>query len=235
MSLLPFAKLTSLMLEAYPCIHFCSQEIESIKNKSEVISESCSQAIWSPLEGKIPRGFLGATGNVDDVKVIMVFAEPGNPIENDNFDLSLDSNYLLETCINHTYNCMKNREKQFHKNVRWFLDELLPETNGNFDEQLRYVWLTESRLCSITKAGGSASRRNCTKHFLKRQIDMMSHARIIAFGGKAQGALDRLNKKYISAWAFAKPGANRPEAKQSWECAIKEYKLGGKKCHSRNY
>jgi hypothetical protein len=43
----------------------------------------------------------------------------------------------------------------FHRNVRWFLHELFPGLS--FDEQLRRVWLTEGRLCSIAKEIGSST------------------------------------------------------------------------------
>jgi len=45
----------------------------------DVCSASCRQAKWLPEVGHIPRGFLGATRQLSDVEVVMVFAEPGHP------------------------------------------------------------------------------------------------------------------------------------------------------------
>ena len=227
MSMLPFPKLLTLMLEAYPCKHFCSQSNGLTNMETEVISVSCRQAIWNPKCGHIPRGFLGATGKAEDVKVIMVCAEPGHPLDNETYDANLEPKELIESCIKHTYRCMKNKISPFHKNVINFLDELFPRKS--FDEQLRHVWFTESRLCSIKKEIGDGPRLVCASHYLKRQIELMPQADIVAFGGKARYGLDSLKAKYISAWAFAEPGANRPEAKQSWKCAINELRSSGNK------
>ena len=221
MNLLPFPKLMSLLLEAYPCTHFCPCGRKSMNLESKVISDSCLQAIWNPKVGHIPRGFLGATGKAKDVKVIMVFAEPGKPHDNEEYGTSVDPNSLMESCIKHTYNSMKNGKDQFHKNVRWFLNEILPESREIFDEQLRYVWMTESRLCSIKKETGDGPRRICANLFLKRQIELMPNAQIIGFGkNKAQKGLNYIGVDFIPARALAPPGANHKPAKPSWENAI---------------
>lgn len=64
----PDDELSALLLEAYePC--------SNINVKSGI----CPQAKWDPESGHIPRGFLGAMGALDDVELVMVFAEPGHP------------------------------------------------------------------------------------------------------------------------------------------------------------
>ena len=106
MSLLPFPKLMSLMLEAYPCTHFYSQGKASMNMASNVSFNTYPEAIWYPKNGNIPRGFLGATGKVKEVEVIMVFAEPSEPYGNESYGSNLDPKSLMDACINHTYTSM---------------------------------------------------------------------------------------------------------------------------------
>ena len=209
----------SLMLEAYPCVHFCPQGKNSMNMASKVSSNTCPEAIWHPKNGNIPRGFLGATGKAEEVKVIMVFAEPGEPHGNESYDPNMDSKSLMESCINHTYTSMKNGTDQFHRNVKWFLNELFPRKS--LTEQLRHIWLTEGRLCSIADEIGKASNKVCASHFLKRQIELMSNATVIPFGGKARDALKSIRTQYVDGvYALAPPGANHKPARPSWEKAI---------------
>ena len=128
---------------------------------------------------------------------------------------------------------MKNKKSSFHKNVTRFLDELFP--SKSFDNQLRKVWLTESCLCSIAEEIDKAPRCTCASHILKRQIELMPQASIIAFGGKSRDGLDSINAEYISAWAFAELGANRPEAKLSWKCVIEELRPSSNQWHHRDH
>ena len=219
MNLSPFPKLMSLMLEAYPCSHFCPQGKDSINMASKVSSNTCPEAIWHPQNGNIPRGFLGATGKAEEVEVIMLFAEPGEPHGNESYGPNLDPKSLMESCINHTYTSMNNGTDQFHRNVKWFLNELFP--GRSLVEQLRHVWLTEGRLCSIAEEIGKAPNRICANHFLKRQIELMPNATVIPFGKKARDALKSIKFQYIEGiYALARPGANHKPAKPSWEKAI---------------
>ena len=36
-------------------------------------------AQWKPERGHVPRGFVGALGSTDEVEVVLLIAEPGNP------------------------------------------------------------------------------------------------------------------------------------------------------------
>ena len=219
MNLLPFPNLMSLMLEAYPCKYFCPQGKASMNMASKVSSNTCPEAIWDPKNGNIPRGYLGATGKAEQVEVIMVFAEPGEPHGNETYGLNLDPKNLMESCINHTYTSMNNGTDQFHRNVKWFLNELFP--GKSLSEQLRNIWLTEGRLCSIAEEIGKASNKICANHFLKRQIDLMPNATVIPFGGKARDALKSIRVQFVDGvYALAPPGANHKPAKPSWENAI---------------
>jgi hypothetical protein len=165
----------------------------------------CREAQWDPRRGHIPRGFLGAIGAPHEVEVVMVFAEPGHTYDGHGFDERLGPDGLLNGALQQTYDCFKNMTDQFHANTRWFMSQLYP--NLNFDEQLRHIWLTEGRLCSINNEIGNVKDRTCASYYLRRQLDVLPNATVVAFGRKAQRYLDGLGIPRIDAYALAPPGA----------------------------
>jgi len=69
-TVLPNKKMLDVLLKAYsPCVNI----------------GVCREAKFDPLSGHVPRGFLGCTGNLEDVKVIFVFAEPGHPHQEEKY------------------------------------------------------------------------------------------------------------------------------------------------------
>jgi len=61
----PNPRIIELLLTAYePCPSF---------------SSACKSMRWVPERGHIPRGFCGATGDLDEVDLVLVCAEPGDP------------------------------------------------------------------------------------------------------------------------------------------------------------
>lgn len=202
---LPNDRILSAVLDAYrPCSNF----------------GICREAKWDPAIGHVPRGILGATGAPEEVEVVMVFSEPGHPHQGEGHDVGLGPLGLLQSAMQHTYNCYRSRLDPFHRNVRWFLSELYPDLT--FDQQLRHVWLTEGRLCSIENEIGSTKDRTCASHYLVRQLKVLPNASVIAFGRKAQHYLSGIGVAFIRAFAFAPPGANSIRARPSWEAALEE-------------
>ena len=203
--MMPAAPLKSLLLEAYRPCRFFGQ---------------CREASWEPENGYVPRGYLGATGHAEDVEIVMVLSEPGHPHEGESYDVSLGPERLMAACAAHAYECFKHGRDFFHRNVRWFISQLYPDMA--FDEQLRRVWITEGRLCSIDNEIGSVTDRTCAANYLVRQIELLPNAIVVAFGGKARRYLKGLGIDFIGAYALAPPGANHRPARPSWEAAIAE-------------
>ena len=204
MDIKPNPELISVLLEAYaPCKNF----------------GICKEAKWAPKEGHMPRGFLGATGELREVEVVMIFAEPGRPHGGETYDDGDPLNYMMQG-IQHTYDCFANGTDLFHQNTRWFLSQLYPQMN--FDEQLKYVWMTEGRLCSIANEIGKMNDRTCANYYLARQLELLPNATVVAFGKKTQNYMRQINHPYIDARALAPPGANHKPARPSWEVAIEE-------------
>jgi hypothetical protein len=54
-------------------------------------AEICHEMKWHPAKGYIPRGFVGATGAVSDVELVLVFAEPGDPQPDEKHSAGIES------------------------------------------------------------------------------------------------------------------------------------------------
>ena len=152
--------------------------------------------------------------------MVMVFSEPGHPHGGEGYDAHSGPESLLRSGMQYTYNCHQSSTDQFHKNVRWFMSEVFPSLT--FDQQLRRVWLTEGRLCSIEKEIGSTTDATCASNYLVRQIKVLSNATVVAFGRKARRYLEGIGTSFIRAYALSPPGANRAEARPSWRAAIEQ-------------
>lgn len=199
----PDDKLSELLRAAYlPCSNF----------------GVCAEARWAPESGHIPRGFLGATGALEDVELVMVFAEPGHPHPGEIYDSTDNPDTLLENGMHHAYESFANGTDLFHRNVRWFMGQLYPDLT--FDEQLRYVWLTDGRLCSIDNEIGGQRDHRCAERYLRTELEMLPNATVVAFGGKAHDYVRRLKVEHVKAYALAPPGANHTPARPSWDKAL---------------
>ena len=151
---------------------------------------------------------------------MMVFAEPGHPHDGEGYDAHSGPESLLRSGMQYTYNCHQSGTDQFHKNVRSFISELFPSLT--FDQQLRRVWLTEGRLCSIDNEIGSTTDQTCASNYLVRQIGVLPKATVVAFGGKAQRYLKGIGISFIRAYALSPPGCNFAGARPSWRAAIEQ-------------
>lgn len=202
---LPNDELLAVMREAYQCRHF----------------GSCKQAKFDPRSGHVPRGFLGATGELENVEAIFVLAEPGHPHPDEAYSDGGTPDQLLSEAVGHTYRSYRDGADLFHRNMRWVMDQLWP---GSFDEKLRRVWITEGRLCSIDQEIGAFNDKLCAPTYLSRQLALMPAAAIVLFGGKAQQRVAGLRgldgRVVVDARALAPPGANQKASKPSWQAAI---------------
>ena len=192
----------------------------------------CPEAQWSPENGHIPRGYLGATGKISEVEVVFVVAEPSHPLET--YPKIADPLTYITASTDLAYECYAFNTYQGgiplkstvgHANLKYFLNRLYPELT--FDKQLKKIWITESRLCSIDEKIGnikSDKRTICSRNYLQKQLELLSHAEIVGFGGKAQQMLNKLKIGYHKANALYPPEGNKPRAKESWDRIMKRIK-----------
>lgn len=193
----------ALLEPAYaPCVEF---------------QRACSEMRWDPDHGHVPRGFLGASGAVEEVELVLVFAEPGDPQEG-------ECHTGLESAYRYTTLCFATGKDLFHRNVRKILAMCWPTLS--VEQQMRKTWLTESVLCSARKEGGfvsAAASRACGKHYLRAQLELFPKALVVALGGKAEARLKALRVvNFMRAYAAAPPGCNSHQAQQSWKQIAKE-------------
>jgi len=192
----PCQELLKIIEPAYaPCLHF---------------SGACRSLRWDPEKGHIPRGFIGATGRPEDVRLVLVFAEPGNP--------HLERNESFDSALDYTFECMRNGKDQFHRNVRLILDLCFP--GESFESQMAKTWMTESLLCSAPIESGSVAAsawRACSSTYLKPQLDLLTGAVVAALGSKAQSRISSIGIPFMAAAAAAPPGCNFKGARESWQ------------------
>jgi hypothetical protein len=172
---------------------------------------ACVDMRWDPQHGHVPRGFSGAQGTREEIELVLVVAEPGDPYKGESYG---PSTYPL-------YEAPKpwgQSSDQYHRNLRSLLSACWP---GLPEAQLRRrVWITESVLCSAATEGGriaSRSAAECSRRYLLPQLTLLSHATVAAFGSKAQSRLKAVGfQNYLRAFALAPPGCNFKGAKESW-------------------
>lgn len=173
-------------------------------------AEECIEMRWRPDAGHVPRGFSGACGNLEEVEVVIVVAEPGDPHR-------LEKHTGLESAYKYAWQCFENSKDLYHRNFRYFVNLCFP--NVTFYEQMKKVWLTESVLCSAPLETGplrSKGAEYCIERYLLPQLRLFPNAKVVAFGGKAQS---RLKGKVLfhSARALAPPGCNHKGSRESWQ------------------
>ena len=49
------------------------------------LQHECSSAWWDPGKGYVPRGLPGAVGSLQDVRLVLLTAEPGDPLTDETY------------------------------------------------------------------------------------------------------------------------------------------------------
>lgn len=203
LDLLPCEEVVRVLEAAYrPCLHFAN---------------ACESMRWNPRGGHVPRGFVGALGKPQDVRVSLVSAEPGDPDPREIHDESASTRELLATLCAQAYRYVEQGYDLFHRNLRTILDECLPGTA--FREQMHYAWITTSVLCSASREGARVPSRvsaTCASSYLNRVLELFPNATVIALGRKASDRTRLFKGVVVHASAAAPPGCNGPGARQSW-------------------
>jgi hypothetical protein len=90
------SKLHSILSPAYgPCPEF---------------NDHCTKMRWNPQSGHVPRGFCGALGNLEEVQLILVFAEPGDPHPG-------EAHSGIESALNYAYQCFESGKDPIHDKI----------------------------------------------------------------------------------------------------------------------
>ena len=202
---LPCPELTALLLPAYKCRHF---------------DGGCAgAAVWDPDRGFVPRGFIGALGRLDDVKLVLLLAEPGNGLPGESHPFAGEPRDFLNELCRYVFDQFEAGSSLFHKNVRYILDRCWPGLT--LRRQLERTWITESYLCSAPYATAPVLRRSertCAESYLAPQLDLLRDRVIVALGGKADSRTARLpGIRVHRAFAVGPPGCNHRGARPTWD------------------
>jgi hypothetical protein len=181
----------------------------------------CKAMRYDPARGLFPRGFAGATGRLDEIDLVLVVAEPGEPSATSVRSPEGQPEDVIEFMAWAVGGAFRDRDSAFHRNVRYLLDCCWGETT--FDECMRRTWITEGVLCSAARTAGPVAKsvvRECVSRYLAPQLALLPNAFVIALGGKAASRI-RLAGRAPDAKAFAAglPGANSKRARPSWRDA----------------
>lgn len=171
---------------------------------------ACSSMQWNPSAGHVPRGFCGALGTPSEVWLVLVTAEPGDPLPGETH------NGTLQWAMAASLDSLRRRATPFHSNVRLIIDMCFPNTP--LEQQLRFVWRTNSVLCSAEIESGPvpiAVVDTCIRAYFLPQIALFPNALVAALGHKAQS---RLARHGISAFPALHPSSrvSTKEKQASW-------------------
>ena len=159
-------KLKEILKPAYRCVGF------------DGTCDSLMQ--WAPHLGHVPRGFYGATGDLEEVTLVLVLAEPGNPSP----DPRPEECYTdVDSAFAFTGHCYLQAGGQGHKNVRRLIERCFPGLS--LEGAMRKVWITESVLCSAPFPGAKIEpriERFCAERYLLDQLRLFPSATIAAMG-----------------------------------------------------
>ena len=183
---------------------------------------SCNDiATWRPSCGYVPRGFIGALGRLDEVKVVILLSEPGNPHPTESYK---GRNKLRQTS-EYTFNAIEQGTDRFHRRLKYLLTLLLP--NLPLEDQLRKAWVTQTYLCSAPTESGQVQRAaedECGTRYLSGQLALLPGRPVLALGvGKAYRRAERVMHNARNLRHALHPSARKSNAdfQRSYEAAAK--------------
>ena len=227
----PCDELTEILIPAY------AAEIADNPNCCASANSACSCMKAHFKNGLLARGYTGAFGKIEDVELVLVLAEPGNPTDYETVGKKNPKHIIADSADEIFRKWIAAGATPFHRNLQtilaecWKKSDCWNQTVSQSPEIMRRTWITESVLCS---AAGSTKRieksveMECAKNFLLPQLlkifqKSLHRPFIVALGGKAAKRMEQSNIDFdFKAAAPGLPGGNFPESKASWK------KLGAK-------
>ena len=219
MRFIPDQRLVEILQESYqPCPGFQGQ---------------CREvATWDPTTGQIPRAFVGALGTIEEVRVVIVTAQPSLPLPEEPILYSeLSQDEMLEATCRHTFECLRDCWERrdpimtFQRRIRYLLDQIF-QPNRSLEDQLKQAWITQTFLCTAPGGDGSRIRmpeaRECGERYLIRQLDLFGDLPVIVLGRDAQR---RLSAIYHRPNVIEAPSPNRRGSRAELELCYRNAAL----------
>ena len=174
------------------------RSLESAYRPCKNFAADCHGLIkpWKPASGHVPRGFYGALGELSEIRLVMVLAEPADPASNEDYS---SKGREMELAFAYAEKCYLYCGADGHDNVRKIVHSCFPSLK--LLDAMRKVWITESVLCSALTSGGNirvACVDRCGSDYLGPQLQLLLKANpnaiVAAMGSKAIARLNRLKR-----------------------------------------
>lgn len=214
--MMPAQALLNILEPAYqPCIHF-----------EGACAGSC---VWDPARGMVPCAFGGATGSLDDVRLIIVTAEPGDPPDGAVYDgtpkeMVRNSIRIFNEALENGGIERRGSPTPFHRNMRRVLETFWPD--DSLQEQLRKTWTTNAVLCPAEVSGGAhpaSVEHTCATAYLAHQIDLFPAAFVLALGSKARDRMHAAGLRFNAVGLHPSARKSDLDKAASWEAAAQQF------------
>jgi len=194
--------LAAVLNPAYnPCAHFTG---------------ACKGLTWNPERGFVPRGYFGAPRLISDIELVIVLAEPSNPVPGENHSWIAGCADVASAMAERMTQSILSRNSAFSRNLTFILECCW--TPLDLEAAIQRTWITESVLCSAEyPCAPVLSAATCTSNYLIQQLHLFPAAFLVALGRKAQGRLRSLGYDAAYAPSPAKPSGNWHSSKHAWE------------------
>lgn len=215
--MMPAQGLLDILEPAYrPCAHF-----------KGACAGTC---VWDPARGLVPCAFGGATGSLDEVRLIIVTAEPGDPPDAAGYrgapaDMVSNSLRIFHEAMENGGIERRGRPTPFHRNMRRILNAFWPDER--LETQLRKTWTTNAVLCPAEVSGGAHPahvERTCASTYLARQIELFPTAFVLALGGKARDRMQAAGLRFDAVGLHPSARKSDSEKAISWDAAARMYR-----------
>ena len=215
-------RLLTILKSAYtPCTHFSGNSKETCR--------------WRLESGWVPSGFGGARGKLSDVKLVIVAAEPGGPVDNANYEgepIDMVKNSIRnfdEAMDNKSVSRNQRRVPAFHSNLAEILKLFWKDLD--IDEIFRRTWYTNSVLCPYPskKFGVRKSKHikivenTCVNDYLKPQLKLFNKPFVLALGAKARERMNQNNLEFHAEAYHPSYPISKIKKHQCWEAAASEF------------
>jgi hypothetical protein len=166
------------------------------------------------MTARIRRGFTGAFGRLEEIELVLVVAEPGDPFHDERYPEGGSPTEYIDKIGEFSFRALM-RPDPFSTNFRQVLRNCWPGLTPY--DQMRRTWKAESYLCSAPLESGSVPQKSwsvCGRDYLTPQLELLADRAIIACGRKAQNRLTAVGfTRFLAVPAIAPPEGNKPHAR----------------------
>ena len=200
----------------------------------EGFSTSCSSlCTWAPQQGIVPCGFGGAKGDLSEVGLIIVTAEPGDPSDDGAYfgepiDMVHRSIEIFERSMKTGNLGRSGRPTAFHKRMRLILDLFWPGLD--LETQMRRTWTTNAVLCPAAVSSGKHApqvEKACASRFLLPQLDLLPNAFVFVLGAKAARRMQDCGARMDATGPHPSSRMSYVEQEQRWRDAAEAFQDRG--------